>query len=64
MNIAYCIHRYAEWTMLMMGESVLSLLIVPLVEKDILVYLQIFYCGILSISILQYLHFRSQPRKF
>ena len=27
MNIDYAIHRYGEWTMLMLGESVLSLLV-------------------------------------
>jgi hypothetical protein len=44
--------------MLMLGESVLSLLIVPTQTGD---YYKAFFCGILSIIILEILHFRSQP---
>lgn len=59
MNIDFCIHRYGEWTMLMLGESVLSLLIVEISPSwD---YYVTFYMGIISVVLLQYLHFRSQP---
>lgn len=59
MNIDYCIHRYGEWTMLMLGETVLSLLIVG-VYQDADFY-KIVYSGVISISLLQIIHFRSQP---
>jgi hypothetical protein len=59
MNIGYCIHRYGEWTMLMLGETVLSLLIVDLSEG--FDYYKTFFSGIISIILLEYLHFRSQP---
>lgn len=59
MNIDFCIHRYGEWTMLMLGESILSLLIVEVTGG--VDYYATFYTGILSVILLQYLHFRSQP---
>lgn len=59
MNIDYAIHRYGEWIMLMLGETVLSLLIVGVKEQSD--YYKTFYSGILSISMLEYMHFRSQP---
>ena len=46
--------------MLMLGESILSLLIVPTQQGD---YYKAFFCGILSITILQVLHFQSQPHE-
>lgn len=33
MNVNYAIHRYGEWTILMLGETVLSLLIVDIVNS-------------------------------
>ena len=45
--------------MLMLGESVLSLLIVDVTESS--VYYKTFFSGIISITLLEYLHFRSQP---
>jgi hypothetical protein len=59
MNVDYIIHRYGEWIMLMLGESVLSLLVVDVVETN--TYYQIFVCGLLSIILIQVLHFESQP---
>mmetsp|Transcript_5885 Transcript_5885/g.9781 ORF Transcript_5885/g.9781 Transcript_5885/m.9781 type:complete len:541 (+) Transcript_5885:61-1683(+) len=61
MNIDFTIHRFGEWTMLMLGESILSLLIVasPTNSK----YYAAFFSGILSVILLQYMHFRSQPSK-
>lgn len=44
--------------MLVLGESVLSLLIVDGFARDFFV---VFYCGIVTVVMLQYLHFRSQP---
>jgi len=58
MNIGFFIHRFGEWILLMLGESVLSLLIVPTERGD---YYKAFFCGILSISILEVLYFQSQP---
>eukprot|EP00545_Synedropsis_sp_CCMP1620_P013723 CAMPEP_0119027554 /NCGR_PEP_ID=MMETSP1176-20130426/37281_1 /TAXON_ID=265551 /ORGANISM="Synedropsis recta cf, Strain CCMP1620" /LENGTH=333 /DNA_ID=CAMNT_0006983489 /DNA_START=177 /DNA_END=1175 /DNA_ORIENTATION=+ len=58
-NIAYVIHRIGEWTILIMGEAILSLLIVEVVATwDF--YLT-FYAGVISVILLEYLHFRSQP---
>jgi hypothetical protein len=59
MNIDYCIHRFGEWTMLMLGETVLSLLIVD--GTGVPGYYGTFMCGLVAIILLQYLHFRSQP---
>ena len=59
MNINFCIHRFGEWTMLMLGESVLSLLIVDVVETT--PYYKTLFSGVISITLLEYLHFRSQP---
>lgn len=61
MNISYNIHRYGEWTMLLLGESVLSLLIVTLSQS--VQYYGTFFSGILTIVLLEYLHFRSQPHE-
>jgi hypothetical protein len=59
MNIDYSIHRYGEWVMLMLGESILSLLIVDVSQG--VHYYWTFLSGVVSIILLQYLHFRSQP---
>lgn len=59
MNIDFAIHRYGEWTMLMLGESVLSLLIVEVSDGS--KYYITFYAGVLSVILLQYMYFRSQP---
>jgi len=45
--------------MLMLGESILSLLIVDVEEND--TYFVTFYAALLTVILLQYLHFRSQP---
>lgn len=62
MNVDFIIHRYGEWMMLMLGESILSLLIVVEVSSsrkwD---YYITFYAGILSVAALQFLFFKSQP---
>lgn len=51
--------RNGEWNMLMLGESILSLMIVDVDEdKD---YYTTFYSSLLTVILLQYLHFRSQP---
>jgi hypothetical protein len=47
--------------MLMLGESVLSLLISPLSTG--FDYYKIFFCGIVTIVLLEYLHFKSQPHE-
>jgi hypothetical protein len=60
MNIDFSIHRNGEWTMLMLGESVFSLLIVE-VPNDSSEFYTAFFCGMLTVILLQYLHFRSQP---
>merc|ERR1712157_189664 len=61
MNLEFVVHRYGEWIMLMLGESILSLLIVD-VSEDWEYYIT-FYAGVLSVVFLQYLHFKSQPHE-
>lgn len=46
--------------MLMLGESILSLLIVDVPGEDT-DYFATFYCSLITVILLQYLHFRSQP---
>ena len=46
--------------MLMLGESILSLLIVDVPDED-KDYYATFYSAMLTVILLQYLHFRSQP---
>jgi hypothetical protein len=60
MNVDFALHRNGEWTMLMLGESVFSILIVdiPLESLD---FYKTFYFSLLTIVLMQYLHFRSQP---
>lgn len=60
MNVDFCIHRYGEWIMLMLGENILSILIVEV--SGGFDYYSTFFCAILSVVMLQYLHFRSQPQ--
>jgi len=45
--------------MLMLGETVLSLLVVS--NADQMAYYKTFYCGIITIVLLEYIHFRAQP---
>ncbi|KAI2491721.1 hypothetical protein MHU86_22830 [Fragilaria crotonensis] len=59
LNINLVIHRDGEWIMLMLGESILSLLIVDVSDGED--YYVTFYCGILTVVSLHYLHYRSQP---
>lgn len=61
MNVIFAIHRYGEWTMLMLGETVLSLLIVAAPEYGALDFFGVFYIGLLSAIYLMYLNFKSQP---
>lgn len=59
LNIDFTIHRQGEYTMLMLGESILSLLIVDAPEDRH--YFLTFYFGLATVMNLQFLHFRSQP---
>ena len=61
MNIAFYIHRVGEWTLLMMGECVFSLVIVD-VPDETRDFFFTFYCSVLAIVFLSYLHFQSQPQ--
>ena len=45
MNIDFAIHRNGEWIMLMLGESIFSLLIVE-VPADSNDYYTTFFCGV------------------
>ena len=58
-NLEFMSHRLGEWIMLMLGESILSLLIVA--ESNGFRYFVTFYTGILSVTMLQYIYYRTQP---
>eukprot|EP00984_Skeletonema_dohrnii_P001134 scaffold351_cov123-Skeletonema_dohrnii-CCMP3373.AAC.2 len=58
-NIEFLIHRYGELVMLLLGESVLSILIVPSINTP--EYHVTFYAAIVSIVLLQYCHYKYQP---
>lgn len=59
LNIEFCIHRFGELTMLLLGESILSLLIVETyTNKEYYITL---YAGIISTTMIQYLHFKYTP---
>ena len=58
-NIDFMIHRYGEFTMLMLGEIVLSVLIVDTVESR--QYYAIACSGLLSVITIQALKFESEP---
>jgi hypothetical protein len=60
MNVDFTLHRSGEWTMLMLGESVFSILIVE-IPSESFESNATFYCSLLTIILMQYLHFRSQP---
>lgn len=60
MNIDFVLHRNGEWIMLMLGESVFSILIVDIPNESLDFY-KTFYFSLLTIVLMQYLHFRSQP---
>lgn len=59
MNIEFLIHRYGELVMLLLGESVLSILIVSSINT--VEYHVTFYAAIVSIVLLQYSHYKYQP---
>eukprot|EP00980_Cylindrotheca_fusiformis_P023731 scaffold10871_cov177-Cylindrotheca_fusiformis.AAC.11 len=59
MNVDFSIHRNAEWTMLMLGESVFSLLVEEISESA--GFFSTFYCGLITVIFLEYIHFTSQP---
>ena len=48
MNISFYIHRMGEWTMLMLGECVFSLVIVD-VPDETSEFFFTFYCSILAV---------------
>jgi len=59
-NVDFTIHRHGEWTMLMLGESILSILIVD-VPHESGEYFATFFCALITVALIHNLHFRSQP---
>jgi len=53
-------HRYGEWIMLMIGESMLSL-VVGVRLADTPSFYVVFACGFFSAAALQFLHYSTQP---
>lgn len=62
LNVDFILHRNGEWMMLMLGESIFSLLIVDVQDKGLNFYL-VFYFSLLTVILLQLLHFQSQPHE-
>jgi len=60
MNVGYFIHRIGDWIMLMLGESIFSLIIVD-IPNETPAFRVTFYCGILTVVMLMYLHYESEP---
>ena len=60
MHIIFSLHRYGEWVMLMVGESVLSLVVGARLD-DKLSFYAVFCCGFLSAAALQFMHYSTQP---
>jgi len=58
-NVDYVIHRYGEWILLMIGEGILSLLIVETVERKAYYFITTF--GVLTVIFIQILKFESAP---
>mmetsp|Transcript_13831 Transcript_13831/g.30079 ORF Transcript_13831/g.30079 Transcript_13831/m.30079 type:complete len:1067 (+) Transcript_13831:294-3494(+) len=58
-NVDYVIHRYGEWILLMIGEGILSLLIVETTESGDYYIITTF--GVLTVIFLQVLKFESEP---
>lgn len=62
MSIEFIIHRYGEFSMLILGEGVLSLVIVEHSKSaDYTEYYGTFTLGVLSVILMQFLFFKSQP---
>jgi hypothetical protein len=59
MNVDFFIHRNAEWTMLMLGESIFSLVVEDVSESE--GFFTTFYCGLVIVIFLMYIHFKNQP---
>jgi hypothetical protein len=58
-NVDYMIHRYGDWIMLLIGESVLSLLIVDTIEAQ--EYYTVAVLGGVTVIIVQLIIFESEP---
>jgi hypothetical protein len=58
-NVDYVIHRYGDWIMLLIGESVLSLLIVQTIEAE--EFYSTALLGGITVIIVQLIIFESEP---
>lgn len=64
LNLEYTLHRIGEWVMLILGESVLSLLTLQYNhswDTHAREYSVSFYSGLVTVTLFQYLFFRTQP---
>ena len=59
MHISYCLHRFGEWTMLMIGETILGLIVGTPLFSSFRFYF-VFTCGFLIAASLQLLHSMEQ----
>lgn len=60
MNLPYCLHRWGEWIMLLIGESVLSLIVGTSMDA-VPTFYAVFAFGFLTATSIQFLYYSSQP---
>jgi low temperature requirement protein LtrA len=60
MHLPYCLHRWGEWIMLIVGESVLSI-IVGAAMDGVPTFYAVFVFGFLTATTLQFLYYSTQP---
>lgn len=66
LNLEYVLHRIGEWVNLMLGESILSLLTLDYTDAlhgSSMKYTVSFYAGLITVTLFQYLFFRTQPTR-
>ena len=59
LNMEFVPHRLGEFIMIVLGESILGLLLVQ--RSHGIKYFVVFYSGLLSVTFLQYLYYRTSP---
>ena len=60
MHVSFTIHRLGEWTMLLIGESILSLVVGVALQATRRFYV-VFFSGFLSATCLSFVFYSTQP---
>jgi hypothetical protein len=63
MHIPYMLHRFGEWVMLMIGESILSLVVGAKLDPTPTFYV-VFCCGFATATFLQFIYYSTQVEFF